>query len=368
MEKRNIIVVGASAGGFEALKTLAANLPADLDASIFVVWHMAATVRGVLPQVLNRFERVGAVTPHDGEKIKSNRIYVARPDYHMLIDDGRIHLSRGPKENRFRPAIDPLFRSAAREYGNRVIGVILSGSLDDGSAGLWTVKSRGGVAVVQDPRDAEVPAMPENAMRAVAVDHIVPIAEMAELLARLANEEVLAEAEMQVDKYEEEKTDVEIKIAANADAFEIGVMKLGELSPFTCPECHGVLSILKDGDLKRFRCHTGHAYSPDTLLAAVSENIEDGMWNALRSIEESVMLLNHLGDHFAEVDQGNLAAAYFVKANEAKKRIKLLREAVLSHESLTIDTVNQESEADDLGAAAPASGDNGGAPANPSAR
>ena len=360
MEKRNIIVIGASSGGFEALKTLAANLPADLDASIFIVWHMAADVRGILPQVLTRFGRIGAVEAHEGEKIERNRIYVARPDHHLLIDEGRVRITRGPKENRFRPAIDPLFRSAAREYGNRVTGVILTGSLDDGSAGLWTVKSRGGVAVVQDPWDAEVPAMPENAIRAVNVDHVVPLAEMADLLVRLSQEEVPAEANMQVNKEEKEKTDVEIQIAAQDSAFEMGVMKLGKLSPFTCPDCHGVLSILKDGKFERYRCHTGHAYSPDTLLATVTETIEEDMWNTIRNVEESVMLLNHLGDHFAEMNKGKLAAAYFAKANEAMGRIKLLREAVLSHETLSIDNIETDAgEKSDV-----RSGGNGGSPAN----
>jgi two-component system chemotaxis response regulator CheB len=186
--------------------------------------------------------------------------------------------------------------------------------------------------------------MPENAIRAVNVDHIVPLAEMADLLVRLSNEEVPAEAAMQVKKEEKEKTDIEVGIAAQDNAFERGVMKLGELSPFTCPDCHGVLSELTDGKLKRYRCHTGHAYSPDTLLATVTEHIEEDMWNTIRSVEESVMLLNHMGDHFAEVNSGKLAAAYFAKANEAMERIKLLREAVMSHETLSIENIDVESD------------------------
>ena len=192
MAKRNIIVIGASAGGFEALKVLARDLPADLDASIFIVWHMPADIRGVLPEVLNRHGKIKAANAYDKETIEPNRIYVAPPDRHLIVESGQVRVTRGPKENRFRPAVDPLFRSAAHSYRQRVIGVILSGALDDGTSGLWTVKYFGGVAVVQDPRDAEVPSMPENALNEVAVDHVVPVSQMAELLVRLSHEAIEA--------------------------------------------------------------------------------------------------------------------------------------------------------------------------------
>lgn len=337
MKPRNIIVIGASAGGFDALKRLVADLPKDLAASIFVVWHMAADMRGVLPQVLNRAKTVFATHAADGEAIHKNRIYVAPPDRHLLVEKNRVRVARGPKENRFRPAVDPLFRSAAYAYNNRVIGVILSGALDDGTAGLWTIKQRGGLAVVQDPADAEVPSMPENALREVAVDYSIPISEMAELLVRLSQEEVADESEVNMER--DEKIETEIRIAGERSAFESGVMQLGELSPYTCPECHGVLSALRDGNIRRFRCHTGHAFSADALLATVTENVESGLYSAIRGIEETVMLLNHLGDHFAEVNQPKLAALYFNKANEAKERAQIVRQAVLSHERLSKDSL-----------------------------
>ncbi len=271
MGTRNIIVIGASAGGFEALKKLVAGLPKDLQASLFIVWHMSPDIRGVLPQVLNRANTLHAAHAYDGEMIKPNRIYVAQPDRHLLIEQGRVRVTRGPKENRFRPAVDPLFRSAAYAYGSRVIGVILSGALDDGTAGLWTVKHHGGLAVVQNPLDAEVPSMPENAMREVVVDYSVPISEMADLLVRLSKEQVAETSEVVMeDNAENVKTEIEIRIAAQDNSFEMGVMKLGELTPYTCPDCHGVLSSLKDGKRVRFRCHTGHAFSADALLATVT--------------------------------------------------------------------------------------------------
>jgi two-component system chemotaxis response regulator CheB len=171
MAKRNIIVIGASAGGFDAIKRIVAQLPSDFDASIFIVWHMSPGIRGILPDVLNRLNTIAASNALDKEVIRANHIYVAPPDHHLLIEGNRLRVIKSPKENRFRPAINPLFRSAAQTYGKRVIGVILSGARDDGTAGLWRVKFDGGVSVVQDPADAEVPSMPESAMAEVQIDY-----------------------------------------------------------------------------------------------------------------------------------------------------------------------------------------------------
>jgi two-component system chemotaxis response regulator CheB len=212
LEKRNIIVIGASAGGFEAIRQLVAALPATLDATIFIVWHMAPDVTGVLPQVLNRQNTLPASNAVDNEPIKSNHIYVAPPDKHLLVDKGVVRVTRGPKENRFRPAVDPLFRSAAELYGRRVIGIILSGALDDGTAGLWTIKSRGGLAIVQEPAEAAVSSMPESALAAVDVDYRVPMAEMAPLLVRLAAETVSEVSEAPME--EQQKTFIETRTRA----------------------------------------------------------------------------------------------------------------------------------------------------------
>lgn len=341
MATRDIIVIGASAGGFEALKTLVGALPKDFAASIFIVWHMSPDVRGVLPQVLNRAATVHAAHAYDEEPIRPNRIYVAPPDRHLLVEHGKMRLTRGPKENRFRPAVDPLFRSAAYTYGRRVIGVVLSGALDDGTAGLWTIKNRGGVSVVQDPLDADVPSMPENALREVEIDYVAAISEMADLLVRLGREEIAVGSQAATE--EDEKTEIEIRIAAETSAFESGIMKFGKLTPYTCPDCYGVLTAVSDDKVLRFRCHTGHAFSADSLLTTVTESIEDGLYGAIRGIEESIMLLNHLGDHFAEANQKRLAALYFQKAQESERRAQLVRQAVLSHEQLNKDSLWQES-------------------------
>ncbi|AOM79638.1 chemotaxis protein CheB [Pedobacter steynii] len=330
MEKRNIVVIGGSTGGFEAFKRIVQGLPPDLDASIFIVWHMSPNIRGILPEVLNKLNTIKAAHAYDNELIVSNRIYVAPPDHHLLIEEGRVRVTHGPKENRFRPAVDPLFRSAAYAYGKRVIGVVLSGGLDDGTAGLWRIKFSGGLAVVQDPNDAEVASMPENALREVEIDYCVALDDMPALLVKLS-QEVIGSTEIMKD----EKTKIEINIAAEENALKQGSLNIGVLSPYTCPECHGVLSKIMDGDLSRFRCHTGHAYSADTLMASVTEKIEDSLYSAVRGMDESILLLNHIGDHYAEANQPKLAAVYFKKAKEAEGRSNLVRKAVHSHEQLS---------------------------------
>ena len=278
---RDIIVIGASAGGIEALRGLVAGLPADLAASVFVVLHTSADSPGLLAEILARAGALPALNATEGERIRPGQIYVAPPDHHLLIEPGVVRVTRGPRENRFRPAIDPLFRSAAQTYGPRVVGVILSGYLDDGTAGLWVVKRLGGAAVVQDPADALVDSMPRSALRHVEVDYCVPLAEMAELLLRLTDEPG------DVGAYEmPEEPRIEVSIAKAEQALEAGVLRLGEPSNYACPECHGVLLQLNEENRIRFRCHTGHAYSAESLVAEMDEAIEESLWNAIRSVEE----------------------------------------------------------------------------------
>ena len=345
MAKRDIIVIGASAGGYEALKILVSGLPANLPASVFVVWHMAPEIReSVLPYALQKAGKLPAKQAVDGEAIKTGQIYVAPPDFHLLLETDRIRVTKGPKENRFRPAVDPLFRSAAYNFGSRVVGIVLSGALDDGTAGLWTIKYRGGTAIVQDPLDAEFPSMPKSAMREVKVDFCSPVEEIAGILARLVNES--AGENIQIDMNENEKVKIEIGIAAEDGAYERGVFNLGDLSPFTCPDCHGVLLKLKDGKLVRFRCHTGHAFSADSLLTTLTENVEDSIWNAVRVMEENMMLLKHFGNHLAETGQKELSESYFIKAREAENRIDVMRQVAMRHEKLNTEKILQESAAD----------------------
>jgi two-component system chemotaxis response regulator CheB len=328
MSRHDIIVVGASVGGLEALRAVVADLPPDLPAALFVVWHIAPESPALLAEILQRAGPLPALHPHDGEAIHPGRIYVAPPDHHLLVDDGRVRLSRGPKENHFRPAIDPLFRSAARAYGPRVIGVVLSGALDDGTAGMEAIKARGGIAVVQDPREAINPAMPQSVLAHVAVDHRVPAAAMGSLLADLASR-VAAEGGTEPMT---EHLEIETRIALEENALEAGILQLGKHSPYTCPECHGTLLQVTTDGILRFRCHTGHAYTVNSLLAEVSGSIEEALWSAVRVIEEQVMLLRHAAGHMRATGEPTAVDQVLEQAREAEQQVQLVRLAVLRHE------------------------------------
>src|SRR5919199_5159478 len=322
----------------EALKKLVAQLPSNFPGSLFIVWHVAPAYPSVLPQILARVSPLPVAHAIDNEAIELGRIYIAPPDHHLLVESGHVRVTRGPKENRFRPSIDVLFRSAARSYGKQVIGVVLTGLLDDGASGLYGVKEQGGLAVVQDPFDALHASMPMQAMKAVAVDHCVPIAEIGALLVHLTNETVEKEGGHLVP----EQMDIEVRVAREDNAFESGIMKLGKLSPYTCPECHGMLLQLKEGNLLRFRCHTGHAYSINTLLAEVTQSIEAILWDGIRTIEASEMLMIHTAKHLREMNEHEAADLLLQKAEDAKRRANLVRQALMSNEILSQDNVNEE--------------------------
>ena len=285
---RDIIVVGASAGGVDALSRLVAQLPADLNAAVLIVLHIGAGASH-LADILNRAGKLPVSHPDDGEALLHGRIYVAPPDRHMMVEDGRIRLVPGPKENFCRPAIDPLFRSAALAYGERVIGVMLTGQLDDGSAGLLAIKDRGGIAIVQDPREAVAPSMPESAAACTPVDHLCPLAEIGALL-------VYYDPPDDPPPPSPGGSDPKNKAGAT-EAFVAGEEELAQLgtpSPLTCPECRGVLYRLKDSRLLRFRCRAGHVMSGRTLLAAMGPAREGATWSLIRALSEEAWLLREL--------------------------------------------------------------------------
>jgi two-component system chemotaxis response regulator CheB len=328
---KDIIVIGASAGGIEALRELAGALPISFSASIFVVQHIAAESPSVLASILARAGRLPAHTARHLQPILPGNIYVAPPDHHLLLDPaGHILTTRGPKENRFRPAVDPLFRSAARAFGPRVIGIVLTGGLDDGTAGLWAIKRRGGTAVVQDPMDALFPSMPLSAIKHIAVDYCAPLAEIGPLLVRLTKEPVEEKWEVKVP----DDIDIEVKIAEEDRAIDVGVLRLGDVSIFTCPECHGALLQLKEDKPLRYRCHTGHGFTFNSLLAELTDNIEDSLWTTIRSIQESSMLMRHMADHLSAGEQEDAADMLRTKAQEAEHRAEMVRQVALNHEKL----------------------------------
>jgi two-component system chemotaxis response regulator CheB len=323
---KDIIVIGASLGGIETLKTLAGTLPPDLKACIFVVIHLSPTSPGILPSLLERAGPLSSSNAKDGEEIRHGHIFVAPPDHHMTVEpSGRVCVSRGPKENLWRPAVDPLFRSAAHAFGPRVIGVILTGNLDDGASGLWTVKQHGGTAVVQKPEEALASAMPLNAMLWVAVDHCVSLQELGPLLTELTNQTVKEKG----GKPMSEQTEIEIKIAQGSSVSEELTVNLGAPSSFACPECHGVLSEIREGRHFRFRCHTGHAYSLQSLLDQLKKGSEEALWNAIRAIEEKILLLKKAAAEMpAESEIG--ASEFLQEVTELERQRDVLRRLALA--------------------------------------
>jgi two-component system chemotaxis response regulator CheB len=332
---RDIVVIGSSSGGVTALLALVKTLPADFPAPIFVVQHIAADAQSVLPNILDRVSALKVKHAQDGETFAAGTIYVARPDHHLLLEQDKVLVKRGPKENRFRPSIDALFRSAGYGYGPRVIGVVLTGFLDDGTSGLWSLQRLGGLAVVQDPRDAESPAMPANALEFVKADHIVPLAELGSLLVRLTTEP--AHAKPRVTKAELDLLGLELAIAKAGNAFALNIIGHGQLTSFTCPECHGALTQLIEGKLIRYRCHTGHAYTVSALLGEVTQSVEGFLYQAMRGLEETHMLLSTLADHFVEQKQSEVANLFLRKAEESGAQARHMHEVIVKHESLSGD-------------------------------
>jgi two-component system chemotaxis response regulator CheB len=294
-----LIVIGASVGGVRALTQLASALPASLPAPVMVVLHTGAH-RSVLPSLLSARSALQVSHAEHDETIRDGYIYVAPPDYHMLVVDRRIVLTRGAKEHHTRPAIDPLFRSAALAYGPAAIGVVLTGRLDDGTAGLQVIKQRGGIAVVQDPADAFAPSMPASALKYVAADHCVPLASLPALLTSLVStpvQPVAADSDDERPAHEQELTLRQGDVMDHLHA-------IGSQSSFACPDCHGTLWEVRDSRPKRYRCHTGHGFTARTLQEAMATVSDEATWSALRSLQERELLLQDMirahraeGDH-----------------------------------------------------------------------
>ena len=328
-----IIVVGTSAGGLAALRVLVGAIDQQINAAIFVVQHTTPDGPGLLPHILQPLTPLPVAHARDQEPIRRGRVYVAPPNRHLVVDAEQVLTTLGPRENFARPAVDPLFRSAALAHGPRVIGVILTGRLDDGSAGLWAVKERGGIAIVQDPRDAEYAQMPQNALSHVRIDHCVPLAQIGPLLGRLA-EKSLRSGDSTMPK----GLELETRIAKEEQVSKRELLQLGDPSVFTCPECHGALLQLKNSPVLRFRCHTGHAYSLESLIAQLNSDIESNLWTAIRSIEEYTLLLDHVAKHLQTApDKKQLAQRIGQTAREAERRAGKVREVVMHDEPLLID-------------------------------
>jgi two-component system chemotaxis response regulator CheB len=321
--RRDIVVIGASAGGVDALQALVMQLRPDFPGSIFITMHMVRERASVLPQILGKASLLPILVPHDRQVIARGTVYVAVPDHHLALESGRVRVVKAPMQHRHRPAIDVLFQTAAEAYSSRVIGVVLTGLLDDGSAGLLAIKRRGGIAIVQDPRDAMYSDMPQNALRTVGratgVDHCVPLAEIPRLLRQLAHEGAAAPVARPTR-------------LTPMDTTEMDFERLGRPSAYSCPDCHGVLWEIADPEMLRLRCRVGHAYSGTSLLDEQSGSVEDALWAAVRSLSEQAGLARQMAEQWRTRDMPQAVAMMEEKAERSEAYAAKIRELLLREE------------------------------------
>ena len=325
----DIVVIGASAGGLDAITNVVRSLPSNLAASVFIVIHTSPEGPGLLPDILGRLGTIPVTAARDNERIVRGHIYVPPADFHLLVADGRVRLSHGPREHRFRPAVDPLFRSAAEHYGARVIGVVLSGSMADGTHGLMLIKSRGGVAIVQDPDEALFPAMPRSAIERVNVDHVLPSEQIGAVITELTMVRAArprSRAKLKPRKARLRESSPE---RPGVDALRSGALNTPP-SPFTCPDCGGTLRELKEGKFVRYRCHVGHGFSGESLAAAQENKLEETLWSALRAIEESIALRRRLLERGRTSHLATITHGVTRDIGDLEQRATALRELLLS--------------------------------------
>ena len=330
-----VVVVGGSAGALRPLLETVQGLEADFPAALVVVIHMPPDQPSALAAILERAGPLPAQQARDGQQVRPWQIYAAVPGRHLLLDGERLHLSLGPRENHSRPSIDVLFRSAARR-GADTAGVLLSGRLDDGVSGLWTIRRRGGRTLVQHPEEAEFPEMPLNGVRQVDVHDILNAAQLPAALSAWARERQRGQGaredgpnmdEPGMDENEERRLRTELRIAAGQEGQEL--LDQAPLSRLTCPECHGVMVQITEGTLLRFRCHTGHAYTVASLVTELRERTEASLWSSLRALHETQFLLAHLGRHLGDAGQAGAAASLSAELDRTRRRTEAVRGALL---------------------------------------
>lgn len=333
MAYRDIVVIGGSRGSSRVLQQIVSDLPADLPASLLIATHVPSHSQGYLAEALARNCTLPVAEAIDGQPIERGRIYVAVPDRHLLVIDGTIRLGDGPRENMSRPAIDPLFRSAALSYGSRAVGVLLSGMLNDGAAGLSAIKDCGGTAVVQHPLDAEADQMPLSALEATIPDEVAPAAD----LGRILRDIVSSTAGEAVQCPPAVALEVEIAGGSRLGAETLGT--IADPSAISCPDCHGVLSEIRGGGPLRYRCQIGHAYTAE-VLAARADEVDEAMRIALRVMEERVTLVTRMAQDARSSGRSAVAELYEARAEEYARYATILRQAAM--EAMRLGHVREE--------------------------
>jgi two-component system chemotaxis response regulator CheB len=335
MMPRNIVVIGASAGGVDALQRLCRQLPGDFPGTIFVAQHLSPSARSMLPQLLDRAGPLPALSPGDGHRFAPGHIYVAAPDHHMLVRPDRILMRRGPTENRTRPAVNALFRSAAIAHGSRVIGVVLTGLLDDGTDGLVAIKAAGGLSLVQDPDDAEWPSMPRNAIKGDHVDRVFALADLPALLNELVRQEEGPALPLPAEYM------VEDRIAAQEFAVvDKDIATPGRPSAISCPDCGGVLNQIEEEGAPRFRCQIGHAFTPLGLEEAQADELERALAIAVRTHRERVRLFEQMNASAKARGLAHAATRWTHATEESEQLIRVLESAMASLRKPSVDAVD----------------------------
>lgn len=323
MAKKDIIVIGGSAGSHTALRQIVDDLPADLPASIFITTHVPSHSASYLAEVLEKTSAIPVATAIDGQPIERGRIYVAVPDCHLLVIDGTVRLGSGPRENMTRPAIDPLFRSAALSYGSRTVGVILSGLLNDGASGVSAIKACGGTVVVQNPLDAREDQMPLAALETVDADRVAPAAQLARTIAEIADEDAGENISPP------ESLQLEVQIAGGARLGTDELSKIAQPAALTCPDCEGVLSEIRNERPLRYRCQIGHATTAE-IVEARGDKVDEALRIAMRVMEERVTLVTRMGEDARRSGRLTVAELYESRAEEYGRYARVLREAAVA--------------------------------------
>lgn len=331
MANRDILGIGTSAGGVEALLHLVRGFPADLPASVLITIHLSRQFKSALDELLSSAGPLPATFVKDGDGLRKQRIYIAPPDRHMIVEDHRLYLGTGPRENNARPSIDAMLRSAAVCCGGRTVGVVLTGSLGDGASGLYAVRQCGGLTVVQDPRDAAFSEMPQTALDKARPDHVVSLAEMPRLLASLVHQPAGETREAPASiRYE---TEIARKGAIAMDEMD----RIARRSVLACPDCHGVMWEIDEGELLRYRCHVGHTYTAELMSLALDDNLRRAMGSAQRALEERVALARKLHQRARDSGQRLTAQDWKARLDEYEREMRVVRSAIQRMEAITAE-------------------------------
>ena len=322
MANRDILAIGASAGGVQALAFLAKNFPRDFPAAIVVTIHLSSEGRSILDELLSRAGCLPATFAQRHDTLRKGQIYIAPADRHLILEGDTILLGHGPRENNARPAIDPMMRSVAACCGPRMIGVVLTGTLSDGASGLWATDQCGGITVVQDPSDAAFPEMPMNALNRVSPDHVVRLEAMPKLLTTLVSQP--AGIPMPIP----ESVGFEVEIAKGRQSSIEEMDRIGKRSGLACPDCHGVMWEIDEGELVRYRCHVGHTYTAEPMSLALDENLRRALASALRALEERRSLARKLEKQAEKNNHARLAASWARRGEEYEKELMVIRDSV----------------------------------------